>query len=254
MGRWKCICAYDGTAFKGWQSQAGGGSIQDTIEAGLERILGQKTRIHGSSRTDSGVHARGMVFHFDADWRYPSERLVAAMRTTIPRTIQVRELAEVAADFHARLSATGKRYRYFLTEGWADPFSLPYCWSIGKKLDLEAMQAAAVILQGKHDFTSFSAYAGRELETTVRDLRALAVNRRGERFTITAEADGFLYKMVRSLVGGLMNVGIGKLTPADMARILQERKRTALIETAPPEGLFLEKVFYPPGVGRKRSR
>jgi tRNA pseudouridine38-40 synthase len=251
--RWKCLCAYDGTFFKGWQSQAGGGTVQDVIESGLERIFRQKIRIHGSSRTDSGVHARGMVFHFDADWRNPAVRLEAALRTVIPATIQVSRIRAAPPEFHARLSASGKRYRYFIHEGFADPFSVSYCWSVPREISVETMSEAAAILQGRHDFTSFSAYAGREMETPVRNLRKLEVRRKGSRIVITAEADGFLYKMVRSLAGGLLNVGIGKLTPAQIREILESRARTALIETAPPHGLFLEKVFYPPGTPERQS-
>lgn len=244
------MCAFDGTFFKGWQSQAGGGTVQDIIEHALERVLREKIRIHGSSRTDAGVHARGMVFHFDGEWKHPPERLEAALRTLLPSSIQVSGIRAAPPDFHARLSAVGKRYRYYVYQGWADPFAVSYCWSHPRPLDFQAMEEAAAALRGRHDFTSFSAFAGREVETAVRDLRTLVITRRGPRVTVTAEADGFLYKMVRSLVGGLINVGIGKLTPDQIRQILAERERTALIETAPPQGLFLEKVFYPAGAER----
>lgn len=244
--RWKCTCAFDGTFFKGWQSQAGGGTVQDVVEGALERLFRQKIRIHGSSRTDSGVHARGMIFHFDADWKYPPARLEAAFRTVLPRTVQVSRIRKVPADFHARHSALGKRYHYYIYQGWADPFTHPYCWSIPRSLSIEAMSEAAAILRGKQDFMAFSAQGGYEKETTVRDLRVLTVRRTGRRVIIAAEADGFLYKMVRSLVGGLVNVGTGRLTPDQVRQILESKKRTMLVETAPPQGLFLEKVFYPP--------
>ncbi len=242
--RWKCVCAFDGAPFQGWQSQPGGQTVQDVIEAALAKLFRREVRIHGSSRTDTGVHARGQVFHFDAEWNHGPDRLLAALRTLLPTSIQIRSARRVSPDFHARLSAVGKRYRYHLFLGWPDPFAAPYCWAHPRGLDVEAMERAAAGLAGRRDFSSFAACSGREMETTVRDLRVLALTRRGRRLVITAEADGFLYKMVRSLVGGLVNVGIGKLTPADISRILAENRRTALVETAPPQGLFLEKVFY----------
>jgi len=243
--RWKCVCAYDGTTFAGWQSQAGGRAIQDIIEARLAEIFGAPVRIHGSGRTDAGVHALGQVFHFDADWRHGTDRLLAAFRVGLPETIQVKSTRAVRTDFHSRFQATGKRYVYDLRLGDADPFARPFCWRIFRPLDLAAMRAAAGILVGRHDFRAFTALNGTEREDTVRELRRLDVVRRGARVRITAEADGFLYKMMRSLVGALVAAGEGKLTAARVRGILESRQRTAAVLTAPPQGLFLAKVFYP---------
>lgn len=242
--RWKCLCAYDGTAFAGWQSQAGGTAIQDVIEARLTQIFKEPRRIHGSGRTDSGVHARAQVFHFDAEWSHAPEKLLAAFRVGLPPSIQIKSVRAVAAGFHSRFDATGKRYDYFVHLGDADPFTRPYCWSYFKPLDVAAMQAAAAVLHGRHDFRAFTALNGPEREDTVRDLRRLDVKRRGCTIQISAEADGFLYKMVRSLAGMLVAVGDGKLTVADVRRILHSRERTAAVQTAPAQGLFLTKVFY----------
>ena len=249
--RWKCLCAYDGTGFAGWQSQAaetssarGAPAIQDVIEARLAQILRTTTRIHGSGRTDSGVHAHGQVFHFDAAWTHAPEKLLAAFRVGLPAAIQIKSVRAVAADFHARFDAKGKRYDYHVHLGDADPFTKPYCWPFFKPLDVSAMRAAAAALCGKHDFRAFTALNGPEREDTVRELRRLDVTRRGRKIHITAEADGFLYKMVRSLAGVLVAVGEGKLTVADVRRILQSRERIAAVQTAPAQGLFLTKVFY----------
>jgi tRNA pseudouridine38-40 synthase len=242
--RWKCVCAYDGTSFAGWQSQQGGGAIQDAIEARLGQMFGGLVRTHSSGRTDAGVHALGQVFHFDAVWKHGPERLRAALRTGLPPTIQLKSLREVSPEFHARFSATGKVYVYHIFLGDADPFTRPFAWSVEKPLDIGAMKAAAGILRGRHDFRAFSALNGPPKDDTVRDLRRFEVVRRGPRLRITAEADGFMYKMVRSLVGGLMSVGEGKLTPAQLREILLSGKRTPLVQTAPPQGLFLVKVFY----------
>lgn len=242
--RWKCICAYDGTTFDGWQSQARGRAIQDVIETRLAQIFGAPVRIHGSGRTDAGVHANGQVFHFDAEWRHGTDRLLAAFRSGLPAAIQVKTARVVAADFHARFQATNKRYVYHLQLGDADPFARPFCWQIFNPLDLVAMEAAVAELRGRHDFRAFTALNGTVREDTVRHLRRLEIVRRGRHVRITVEAEGFLYKMVRSIVGALVAVGEGRLTPARVREILASRERTALVKTAPPHGLFLEKVFY----------
>jgi tRNA pseudouridine38-40 synthase len=242
--RWKCTCAYDGTAFAGWQSQKGGAAVQDVIEARLAAIFKVAVRIHGSGRTDAGVHAQGQVFHFDADWRHGAPKLLAALRSGLPATIQIKTAKPVSVDFHARFKATGKRYVYHLYLGDADPFTRPYVWSVFRPLDFAAMAAAAAVLRGRHDFRAFSALNGTERETTVRDLRRLDIIRRGRRVRIVAEADGFLYKMVRSLVGTLVAVGEGKLTPAQVRVLLSAPQRTPAVQTAPPQGLFLVRVFY----------
>jgi tRNA pseudouridine38-40 synthase len=243
-GRWKCICAYDGTDFAGWQSQAGGTAIQDVIEARLAQIFKRPLRIHGSGRTDSGVHAHGQVFHFEAAWTHAPEKLLAAFRVGLPRSIQIKSMRAVAPDFHARFDATGKRYDYHVHLGDADPFTRPYCWTFFKPLDVAAMNSAAAILRGRHDFRAFTALNGPAREDTTRDLRRLDVARRGRKIHIVAEADGFLYKMVRSLAGVLVAVGEGKLSVSDVRRILHSRERTATVQTAPAQGLFLTKVYY----------
>ncbi len=242
--RWKGVCAYDGTGFAGWQSQAGGTAIQDVIEARLARIFKQAIRIHGSGRTDAGVHAQGQVFHFDAAWPHGAEKLMAACRAGLPATIQIKTLRPVAPDFHARFQAKGKCYVYHLYLGDPDPFTRPYCWPIFRPLDIAAMQRAAEVLRGRHDFRAFTALNGPEREDTVRDLRRLDVVARGRRVRITAESSGFLYKMVRSLTGVLVAVGEGKTSAEAVRAMLESGVRTPVVTTAPPQGLFLMKVFY----------
>jgi tRNA pseudouridine38-40 synthase len=242
--RWKCVCAYDGTRFAGWQSQAGGTAIQDVIEARLARVFKIAIRIHGSGRTDAGVHAQGQVFHFDAEWTHGPEKLLAALRSGLPPEIQIKSVRAVADDFHARFDATGKRYVYQLHRGDADPFLRPYCWPVFRPLDVGAMQAAAAVLCGRHDFRAFTALNGPEREDTVRDLLRLDVAARGRQIRISAESAGFLYKMVRRLTGVLVGVGEGKLTVGAVRAILAAGVRTPAVHTAPPQGLFLMKVFY----------
>jgi len=242
--RRKAICAYDGSRFNGWQSQINAIGVQDAIEAALEAVLGVKIRIHGSGRTDTGVHALAQVFHFDAVWPHTAAQLLAALSTRLPHGVQIKSLQCVKGDFHARFSATAKRYHYRLFLGRADPFEEAYCWSISRPLNLHAMRQTAALLEGRHDFAAFSALNGDEKETTVRHLRRLELKVRGRRLRVVLEAEGFLYKMARRLVGALVVAGLGKMTPTEVAALLESKDRPAVLETAPAQGLFLERVFY----------
>ncbi len=247
MKRWKCVCAYDGSEFSGWQSQADGSAVQDVLEARLAAVLGAHTRIHGSGRTDAGAHASGQVFHFDAAWPHGAEKLAAALRHRLHRAIQIVSIRAAAAGFHARFSATGKVYSYHFHLGDADPFTRPFCWAILKPLDIGAVRASAAILEGRHDFKAFSALNGAEpgdFADTIRSLRRLEVHVRGRNVRVVAEADGFLYKMVRRLAGALVAAGEGKLTPGEIRTLLASGVRTAGIQTAPSQGLFLRRVLY----------
>ena len=244
MTRWRATCAYDGTEFLGWQSQRGGGTVQDFLEKRLAQIFSRPVRVHGSGRTDSGVHARAQVFHFDAEWTHPVEHLQRALRSGLPRGLVVTSVRRAGPDFHARYRATGKRYRYKLYLGRATPFESRWCWSFGDRpLDVSLMRAGAKRLLGKHDFSAFGG-RGDEGENAVKDLRRLDVRQRGRRVDFVLEASGFLYHMARGLVGALVAVGQGKLTPAELEKVLRSQKRPEIIATAPAEGLCLEKVFY----------
>ncbi len=243
--RWKCIVAYDGTHFSGWQSQPDNNAVQDFIERRLAEIFKGTINIQGSGRTDSGVHARGQVFHFDANWPHDPGKLLAALRIGLPPVIQVQSARRVPAAFHARFSAKGKIYHYHVHHrGYADPFDQPYRWSLPQTLDVAAMREAAARLVGKNDFRAYSAAGSVEKEDTVRTIHELTINERGCHLCIVARGDGFLYKMVRSVVGALVDVGLGRLTPEDITAILATKTRTHRVVTAPPQGLFLMKVFY----------
>jgi tRNA pseudouridine38-40 synthase len=244
--RWKCTVAYDGTEFEGWQAQPGGNTIQDFIEKRLATMFGRRVVIHGSGRTDSGVHARGQVFHFDADWPHGPDKLIRALRTGYPDSIQVYKAEQVDDDFHARFSVVKKRYMYHFFEGYAGPFETRWCYSTGnRRLDVDRMNAAAASLVGRYDFSAFTANPGEERDDDpVKELSTLKVERDGPRVTLTAEADGFLFRMVRSLAGCLFDVGIGKLDPEAVVAIRDSRERSHLVQTAPAEGLFLDRVWY----------
>lgn len=247
LSRWKCTVAYDGTAFAGWQIQPNSETVQSVIEARLAEVFKTRIDITGSGRTDSGVHARGQVFHFDAQWPHDPEKLLTALRIGLPPTIRIMTARKVPATFHARFSAKGKVYHYDICHGaFADPFTQAYTWSMARRLDVDAMRAAARPLAGTHDFRAFSAIAGSgiEKEDTVRTVKRIDITARGSRLRIAAEGNGFLYKMVRSFAGALVDVGVGRLTPADIAGILASQVRTERVFTAPPQGLCLVKVFY----------
>jgi tRNA pseudouridine38-40 synthase len=244
--RWKCRVAYEGTAFAGWQSQPGGNTVQDILEGRLATLFGRRVVIHGSGRTDSGVHARGQVFHFDADWPHGPEKLLRAFRSGIPASIRVFEAQEADPGFHARFSARRKRYVYQFFEGYADPFEQRYFWSLGnRRLDDARVAAAARRLIGRHNFSAFTSNPGEERDDDpVKDLQTLALERDGPRLRLVAEADAFLFRMVRSLAGCLADVGFGKLDPDEVGTILESRRRTNRVQTAPARGLFLDRVFY----------
>lgn len=244
MRRWRAVCAYDGGKFSGWQSQPDGNAVQDVLERRLAAIFRDPVRVHGSGRTDAGVHARAQVFHFDAAWRHGPEKLLAALRDRLPEALQIAAVRPASPRFHARFSAAGKVYSYTIFLGDADPFLRPYCWSVFKPLDRDAMAGAAAVLRGRHDFRSFSAANGPRPDDTVRDLRRLELKGRGRCLRIVAEADGFLYKMVRTLVGALVAVGEARLTIAAVEQLLDGAPRTPAVQTAPPQGLFLERVYY----------
>ncbi len=244
--RWKCTVAYDGTQFDGWQSQPGGNTIQDLLQARLSFLFKRPIIIHGAGRTDSGVHARGQVFHFDGDWPHGPEALLKALRPGYPDAIQVYAAETVAGDFHARFSAVRKRYVYQFHEGHAGPFDTRWHWSTGnRRLDVDRMNAAAALLLGRHDFSAFTANPrdGRD-DDPVRELLTLRAERDGPRVLLTAEAQSFLFRMVRSLAGCLFDVATGKLAPADVAEIRDSRVRTNIVQTAPARGLFLDRVWY----------
>lgn len=255
--RFLVTVAYDGTDYKGWQVQDEGRTVQGELEARLSRIFKQPITIHGSGRTDGGVHSVGQRFHFDAFWPHPTNRLVNAINTGDQAGLLVTHLQRVPSDFHARRSATGKRYRYEISLGYPPPWEARYCLGVNwDKLDIKAMRKGAKLLLGRHDFRAYGATHGQGMENDnpVKDLRRLDVRQRGKRITIVTEASGYLYKMVRRLVGGLIRVGEGKMKPERLLSYREERIISAEIPTAPARGLFMDKVFYDPADLRPRRR
>ena len=244
--KYRIRIAYDGTAYAGWQFQTNAVGVQQVVEEVLASLEGASVRVFGSSRTDAGVHAKGFVAHFYLSTPIPPKNLVRAMNARLPDAIRILFAAYAPDDFDARLSAKGKEYRYQLYQGEILPPHLAPYWAYSHRpLDLAAMQTAAAYFVGRHDFVSFAANPDRELESTVRTIFSFEVRQTGPRFTFIVRGDGFLYKQVRSMVGFLLAVGVGREKPIAVKELLEAAApRTARVETAPGRGLFLWKVFY----------
>ncbi len=238
---------YDGTDYHGWQRQKNGVTVQQKIEEALSELTGEEISVTGCSRTDAGVHALDYVLHFDTDTGIPVEKLPYALNYRLKDDITAIAARQVAEDFHARFSAQGKQYVYHIWNGkQKNPFLMRYSWYVPYDLDVSAMQKAAPAFVGTHDFAGFMA-AGGSQKTTVRTVRICEVVQHGEQpewITVTVEADAFLYNMVRIMVGTLAEIGFGKIRGEDLPQLIAacDRKRCGL--TAPPEGLFLKKVYY----------
>ncbi|HMP71745.1 MAG TPA: tRNA pseudouridine(38-40) synthase TruA [Kiritimatiellia bacterium] len=244
--RYKAVVAYDGHAFAGWQVQPGKTTIQGELERAVYELTRQEVRVFASGRTDTGVHAVGQVIHMDLQIQQRPDQMMLGLNRFLPDAIRVMKVARVKPDFDARMTATGKEYRYFI---WND-FILPphlrfYRTHVRKPLDLEAMRRAAGFLEGTHDFAGFSTNPGYDRGGTVRRIDCLSITRKGKDVTLIARGEGFLYRMVRSLAGFFIRVGVGDLPPEMALAILAGKERTARVPTASPNGLFLWKVFYP---------
>jgi tRNA pseudouridine38-40 synthase len=221
-------------------------TVQAVIQDAIAQVCGEKVVLHGSGRTDQGVHARRQVAHFDLTKKsLPPARILNALNAVLPNDIRIPFATQVPASFHARYSAIGKEYRYFIWNGYVvPPFKRAYVTQVRRTLDVDTMQRAAGYLTGKHDFAAFTANAKRVVDSTVRTVSELSVTRKGNEIVIVAKAEGFLYKMVRSLAGFLIKAGQGAVPPSHAKAVLASRQRTTAVPTAPPEGLFLWQVKY----------
>lgn len=244
--KYKVVIAYDGTAYSGWQYQENALGIQQVVEEAVAFLERSPVRVFGSSRTDAGVHAKGFVAHFHLTKPIPPKNLLKAMNSRLPEAVRVVKASYAKESFDARLSAKGKEYRYHIYQGdIMPPHLVPYWTYCHRPLDIEAMKKAASYFVGRHDFVSFAANPNRELETTVRNIFSCEVKKSGPKYVIIVKGDGFLYKQVRSMAGFLLSVGKGNEKPEAVKDLLDAAApRTARVETAPPRGLFLWKVFY----------
>lgn len=245
---------YDGSGFSGWQKQPNVRTVQGEIENALSRICGKKIQINGTSRTDAGVHALGQRASFKGEFGIPAENIRPALNNILAGggrygcvlgDIRIIEAKEVAADFHARFDAKGKKYRYVIeNKKDGDIFRRKYCYNVDSPLDEGAMSEAAGIIRGTHDFASFQSSGGQERQTTVRTVHTLDICRKGDDVIIEIAGDGFLYNMVRIIAGTLTEIGLGKRKPEDMTRIINARDRAAAGHKAPAGGLYLVEIYY----------
>jgi tRNA pseudouridine38-40 synthase len=246
--KFKLTIAYDGTHYAGWQVQKSGVGVQQRVEEALAKLFPGVGRIHSSSRTDTGVHALGMVAHVEIQksvFRMPATKLALAINAHLPEDIRVMSAGRCAANFHARFDAVGKQYRYFIWNHVAmNPLLRHQAWQVPRTLDLPAMRSAAKLFLGKHDFKSFAGTRNYEMESTVRRLSRCEIRRNGPLLTFIIEGDGFLYKMCRGIVGTLAQVGQGKIAADEIKGILAGKDRRLAGMTAPACGLVLWKVFY----------
>lgn len=253
----KLTIAYDGAAYAGWQIQSHQPTVQETLQRALAEVAGQPIHVMASGRTDAGVHALGQVASFRTDCSLSCATLVRALNAHLPDDVAVLAAEEVSESFHATIDTLRKRYRYLIDNGPVrDVFRRRYAWHCPQPLDVEAMQRAARALVGTHDFGSFQS-SGSPRQSSVRTVYELDV-RRGQGadrslVVIQIEADGFLYNMVRAIVGSLVFVGRGRRPESWLAEVLTARDRRRAGRTAPPQGLFLVSAAYDPEPGQGRA-
>ena len=244
--RLKLIVSYDGSHFAGWQSQRHSNTVQDQLERAFHQISGEHVRVHGAGRTDAGVHALGQCAHVDlADAKISAERWLKALNALLPPTIRVLRCSFVPQSFHARMSAKGKVYRYRI---WSAPVLPPLeygrAWHVPSPLNMASLQTAVQLFVGTHDFAAFAANRGKPEKTTVRTINSVRVQRREACITIDFDGDGFLYKMVRLMVGAIVQCALGKIALDDMRHRLVSARAGGQRLAAPAEGLFLVRVRY----------
>jgi len=243
--RLKVIIAYDGAPLAGWQSQSHRNTVQDHLERAFERVIGEPVRVHGAGRTDAGVHALAQCAHVDVTKLFAPARWVEALNALLPPATRVLRCRYVSNDFHARLSAKGKIYRYRI---WSAPVLPPFeygrAWHVPRSLDLKRLKSASKHFVGTHDFAGFAANRGKPETTTIRTIYSVRVWQKGPCVTIEFDGDGFLYKMVRLIVGSLVKCALGKIHIDDIVARLDSRQLGMARFAAPAEGLFLVRVRY----------
>lgn len=244
--RYLCVISYDGTNYAGYQVQPNKVTIQSTIEQALKMIhKGKSVLITASGRTDARVHAVGQTFHFDTTLTIPIENWKRALNALLPDDILVKEVKQVADDFHARYDVTAKTYRYLVfNQREHDPFQRNYSYHVRGKLDIEAMQNACEYLIGEHDFSAFCAAKAGVKGSKVREIYYASCEKEKGRIVFTFTGNGFLYNMVRIIVGTILEIGTGRYPAEKLKRIIDSKQRAEAGKTVPPQGLYLSKVHY----------
>jgi tRNA pseudouridine38-40 synthase len=245
MPNFKLTIEYDGSAYHGWQRQLGARTIQAEIEQALSTMIRQPVTLIGAGRTDAGVHARGQVANFRCQTALTANIFQKGLNSLLPEDVVIRQCCEVAADFHARYSAKSKQYAYHITNRPVRvAIGRQYAWHVLKPLDLQVMQAVVPHLVGTHDFRSFEGVGSPRQHSRRHVIQARLQQTEQSMLVFEIEADGFLRYMVRNIVGTLVAVGLGKLSPEDFPRIIAARDRAQAAATAPAHGLFLMEVRY----------
>ena len=240
----KLTLEYDGTHFFGFQIQKRHRTVQSELEDALKKLFQKKIKVIGSGRTDSGVHAEAQVVHFRTSSRIPISKIQLGLNYFLPEDLAVSEITEVPASFHSQFSAKWKTYEYrVLNSKSRSPLERFRSFQIPHPLNLTRMKRAARLLLGRHDFRAFES-SGSRRRSAVRTIRKFQIQRKGRIILFTVEANGFLYKMVRSMVGTLLEVGENKLSLTDFKKILTAKNRILVGSTAPPQGLTLKRVTY----------
>ena len=240
----KLTIEYDGTNYCGWQKQNNEKTIQEEIEKAIYKAVGEVVEVIGSSRTDAGVHARGMVANFKTNATIPFDKFKYAINDKLPDDIAIIESEEVSEDFHARYDSKGKTYCYSIINRQQKPaIGRNYVYHFKWNLDIEKMREACKYFIGKHDFKAFRSL-GSSVKTTERTIKELYIESEGEKINIFITADGFLYNMVRIIVGTLLKIGRGKIPVEDIEKIILLGDRKKAGPCVPAQGLILEKVYY----------
>ena len=240
----KLTIEYDGTSYGGWQKQKNNRTIQQCIEEAIKLLTGEEVELIGSSRTDAGVHAKGMVANFITNSKIPSDKFREAISTKLPDDIGIIKSEEVDKNFHSRYDSKGKTYCYTLVNRYEKVcLGRSYVYQVRDELNYNLMKDAAKYFLGKHDFKAFKTN-GSSVKTSVRTISGLELELKGDVLKIFISADGFLYNMVRIIVGTLIEVGKGKIKPEDIESIIRNGDRSKAGPCVPPNGLVLEKVFY----------
>ena len=240
----KLTIEYDGTSYGGWQKQKNNRTIQQCIEEAIKLLTGEDVELIGSSRTDAGVHAKGMIANFITNSQIPADKFREAINTKLPDDIGIIKSEEVDRNFHSRYDSKGKTYFYTLVNRYEKVcIGRNYVYQVRDELNYNLMKEAAKYFLGKHDFKAFKTN-GSSVKTSVRTINGLELELKGDVIKIFVSADGFLYNMVRIIVGTLIEVGKGKIKPEDIESIIKNGDRSKAGPCVPPNGLVLEKVFY----------
>lgn len=240
----KLTLEYDGTNYGGWQKQSNNKTIQGELEKAISKATGEEVEVTGSSRTDAGVHARGMVANFRTNSPIPADRFREAVNRNLPDDIAILKSEEVNDSFHARYNTKGKTYSYTIVNRYEKvSIGRNYIYHVKDSLDIAKMEKACTFFIGKHDFSAFKTN-GSSVKTSVRTISELYIKKDDDIIKIFITADGFLYNMVRIIVGTLVEVGKGKIDPVNIKNIIDSRDRTKAGPCVKPNGLVLEKVYY----------